>query len=64
MIARVAGPGLAFFVAAAAVWGWVEIGRLRDTPLWEFRYLLLGVATVLALGLVDLAPRRLPGGDA
>ncbi len=58
MIACVAGPGLALLVAAAAVWGWVEIGRLRGTPLWEFRYLLLGVGTILALGVADWALRR------
>ncbi len=59
MIRRGAGPGLSILVGAAAWWGWSEMDLLFGTPLWEFRYILLGGATILSLSLVEWIVKRL-----
>ncbi|MEL6236794.1 MAG: hypothetical protein AAFR46_20545 [Pseudomonadota bacterium] len=60
MIARLISPGLAAVALAAILLAYREIGILRGTPLWEFRFLALGVAGVALLsGLEWLAARLL-----
>ncbi|MFK7874645.1 MAG: hypothetical protein AB8B71_02530 [Paracoccaceae bacterium] len=55
MIAR----SLAIFLAFAAAWGlWSAYGELRvfrRTVFWEYRYIIFGVGSLLALGALDFA---------
>jgi len=61
MIGRVVGPALTIAVAAGAIWGWIEIDLLRGTVFWEFRYLLLGGGTILALSAAEWVIGRVRG---
>lgn len=60
-LSRLSGPALAALAGGALYAGWTEIDRLRGTPFWEFRYVLLGVAAFLLLGLVEKLHGRLRG---
>ncbi|MEM9147418.1 MAG: hypothetical protein AAGC57_14600 [Pseudomonadota bacterium] len=57
---RLLPAALAFGAAALIWWGWEELGQLRGTPVWEFRYILLGIAAILGLGVLEAVLARLP----
>lgn len=51
--------GFAIVLACLATWaiwlGYGQLRALRGTPLWEFRYLVMLIATFLGLGGVEWA---------
>jgi len=61
---RLAGPVLTAGACAAVWYGYENLALLRGSVLWDLRYVVLGVAAVLALGLAQwiaaLLARRFP----
>ncbi|MEM9196811.1 MAG: hypothetical protein AAGD12_03070 [Pseudomonadota bacterium] len=59
MMARLIAPGLAALALAAMVLAYREIGVLRGTVFWEFRFIALGVAGVALLSALEWLAARL-----
>lgn len=45
-------------------WGWDQITLLRGTVWWEYRYVVLLVAGVIAFSLAEFIASRVPAKDA
>lgn len=62
MTLRGIGAALALAAAGAILWAWAGgIAVLGGTPLWDYRYLILVLGTLLGLSLLDTALARIAG---
>ena len=63
MIGRVFPPLLMLLSLGAIYWGWRNFDLLRDTPLWEFRFIVFAVAVFIFLSLVQFVSNLFPSGS-
>ncbi|GAB5470574.1 MAG: hypothetical protein Kilf2KO_36040 [Rhodospirillales bacterium] len=59
MAKRLTGLALALLLTGLIWLGYQELGLLRGTEFWPYRYLLLALAAFLLLSLVERATHRI-----